>query len=262
MGVAETLVASGRLDPEALVRNLARNCDVGRGYGMGTRRALEAATRGQDWQSVRYTSWPSGSKGNGGAVRVAPIACFYAGDPGALVDAADASAVVTHAHIEARTGARLFALATAHALRSPSPEGLGASELLASLRGHAARVPKYVRRLDDIKALLQQPSVSAEEAARTIGHRVLAVESVSLALYAFLRWHTSFEEAVINAIALGGDTDSIGAMTGSMAGALHGVRAIPARWLSCLENGPRGRDYAVLLAERLFDASTSHHKNG
>jgi hypothetical protein len=45
-----------------------------------------------------------------------------------------------------------------------------------------------------------------------------------------------FEEALIDVINLGGDADTAGAILGAMAGAYHGVEAIPQRWLVGLQN--------------------------
>ena len=45
----------------------------------------------------------------------------------------------------------------------------------------------------------------------------------------------SFEKALVMAVNLGGDTNTIGAITGSMAGVLYGVRNIPSRWMSKLK---------------------------
>ncbi len=44
----------------------------------------------------------------------------------------------------------------------------------------------------------------------------------------------SFEDAVIVAVNLGGDADTIGAITGGLAGALYGYSAIPGKWLETL----------------------------
>ena len=44
----------------------------------------------------------------------------------------------------------------------------------------------------------------------------------------------SFEEAVVLAVNLGDDADSVGAVTGQLAGALYGMSGIPARWLEQL----------------------------
>lgn len=46
----------------------------------------------------------------------------------------------------------------------------------------------------------------------------------------------SFEEAVLKAVNLGGDTDTIGAITGTLAGALYKVESIPKKWLNKLAN--------------------------
>ena len=51
---------------------------------------------------------------------------------------------------------------------------------------------------------------------------------------------------------LGGDSDTIGAMTGAIVGAYYGARALPQRWLDTLENGEKGRDYVTSLADQLF----------
>jgi ADP-ribosyl-[dinitrogen reductase] hydrolase len=46
---------------------------------------------------------------------------------------------------------------------------------------------------------------------------------------------SSFEDAVVRAVNRGGDADTIGALTGQLAGALHGARLIPARWMRRLD---------------------------
>jgi ADP-ribosyl-[dinitrogen reductase] hydrolase len=45
----------------------------------------------------------------------------------------------------------------------------------------------------------------------------------------------NFEEALVQAVNLGGDTDTIGAITGGLAGAIYGAQAIPQRWRSALD---------------------------
>ena len=68
------------------------------------------------------------------------------------------------------------------------------------------------------------------------------------AIYSFLTAPGSFTQAVLNAISLGGDTDTIGAMTGAIAGACLGIESIPVTWRNNLENRP----YIEELAERLY----------
>ena len=63
----------------------------------------------------------------------------------------------------------------------------------------------------------------------------------------------SFEEAVVRAVNMGGDADTAGAVTGALAGACWGIRAIPGRWLGALRDGPALLD----LARDLWLASRS-----
>jgi ADP-ribosyl-[dinitrogen reductase] hydrolase len=59
------------------------------------------------------------------------------------------------------------------------------------------------------------------------------VDSLLCALWAFLR-HDTFEEAVVAAINLGGDADTIGAICGGLAGVYWGYNQIPSRWVEAL----------------------------
>jgi ADP-ribosylglycohydrolase len=66
---------------------------------------------------------------------------------------------------------------------------------------------------------------------------------------------------VVAAVALGDDADTVGCVTGAIAGAMHGVEAIPERWVSAVHGSVEGaagvdRYDAVRLrstAERLFE---------
>ena len=59
------------------------------------------------------------------------------------------------------------------------------------------------------------------------------VDSFAAALHCIYTTR-SFDEAVIKAVNLGGDADTIGAITGGLAGALYGYDAIPKQWISTL----------------------------
>lgn len=59
------------------------------------------------------------------------------------------------------------------------------------------------------------------------------VDSLAAALHCIYKTKT-FEDAVVKAVNLGGDADTIGAITGGLAGAMYGFEAIPERWVSCL----------------------------
>ncbi|KAA6216775.1 ADP-ribosylglycohydrolase family protein [Streptomyces filamentosus] len=66
-----------------------------------------------------------------------------------------------------------------------------------------------------------------------------------------LRTTATFEEALAAAVDLGGDTDTVAAVTGMLAGAVHGAGAIPARWTTALHVPLPGFGDRVLRADDL-----------
>ena len=62
-----------------------------------------------------------------------------------------------------------------------------------------------------------------------------AVSTLQAALWAF-ETTESFEDGLIAAVNLGGDSDSIGAVYGQIAGAYYGFDAIPARWVNAVKD--------------------------
>jgi ADP-ribosylglycohydrolase len=59
------------------------------------------------------------------------------------------------------------------------------------------------------------------------------VDSMKVALWSFMKCST-FEELLVKAVNFGGDTDTIGAITGGLAGAWYGIEGIPERWMDAL----------------------------
>lgn len=66
------------------------------------------------------------------------------------------------------------------------------------------------------------------------------VNSLACALKCVLTTH-SFKDAVVMAVNMGGDTDTIGAITGAIAGAMYGIDEIPKGWIKALDKGVLNR---------------------
>jgi ADP-ribosyl-[dinitrogen reductase] hydrolase len=73
------------------------------------------------------------------------------------------------------------------------------------------------------------------------------VDTLEAAAWSFLTTD-SFEEAVVKAANLGGDADTVAAVTGALAGAFYGYSAIPERWRDKLKDAERIRKTAISLA--------------
>ena len=77
------------------------------------------------------------------------------------------------------------------------------------------------------------------------------VDSLRAALHC-LYTTDSFEEAIVKAVNLGGDADTIGAIAGGLAGAIYGFSDIPKRWISALDGAVRDElDALSAVAKRV-----------
>lgn len=254
IGVAESLVEVGGFDGQDMARRFAENFESHRGYSRATRGVMRALQNGAPWNEVAPGRFGGqGSLGNGAAMRVAPVGLFYHDDPEALRRVAELQSIITHTHPLGGEGAALLAFAVARAAAHPPGVAFAPGAFLGELRAFVRPgPPNYPGHLAAIAELLgRQPPT--HEVVQTLGNDVTAPGSVPTAIYAFLAHPRSFPEAVLYAVRLGGDADTLGAMTGAIAGAFHGVEAIPAEWLDALENGPKGRDYVRQLAEALYE---------
>ncbi len=72
------------------------------------------------------------------------------------------------------------------------------------------------------------------------------VQSVPAAFTMFL-YSENFEDTVRNAIRMGGDTDSVAAMAGALAGSYYGIEGIPDSILDPLERAAEIRDIELRL---------------
>ena len=81
------------------------------------------------------------------------------------------------------------------------------------------------------------------------------VDTLEASLWSFLNTD-SFEEAVVGAVNLGGDTDTIGAITGSMAGIVYGKKEIPSRWLVKLKR----KEYIEEMSKNFVDVLKTNNK--
>ena len=256
IGVAEALVADGRIVEDTLVARFAANFDPDRGYGPSARRVIEAAREGGDWRHLAATLLPGGSLGNGAAMRSAPVGLTFRDDPGRLWVEAERSALPTHRHPIGIEGAQVIALAVAIALRGGP---FDRRAFFGELRGHA--VTEEFRRQLEIAGEL-----SADDSVAPFGSTLRADESVVTALACFAAAPDSFEDAVSRAIALGGDTDTVAAMAGAVSGAFLGVGALSAAAAGDAGGRAAGpplhrvaRDAARVGVIRCTDCAFAHH---
>lgn len=196
IAVGEALLAVG---PEATVQEIEE----------------AVVTNMQDWgkrypyagYGGRFRYWlrernpkPYGSYGNGSAMRVSAAGWLY-DSLERTREVARATANVTHNHPEGIKGAEATASAIYMARNESSKE---------EIKEYIEREFHYNldRTLDEIR-----PGYHMDETCQ---------RTVPAAIIAFLE-SKDFEDAIRNAVSLGGDTDTLGAITGSIAEAFYGI---------------------------------------
>jgi poly(ADP-ribose) glycohydrolase ARH3 len=127
IGLAESLIEKGRIDPQHLGRIFSENFErePWRGYASGPPAIfIQVERRGITFtEAARGLFGGTGSLGNGAAMRIVPLGLFFHQHPD-IYEQACASAQVTHAHPVGMDGAAVQALAVARATRlNPGQEG-------------------------------------------------------------------------------------------------------------------------------------------
>jgi poly(ADP-ribose) glycohydrolase ARH3 len=268
LALAEHLISTGgTVDQDTLATDLARTWahDPNRGYGQGAATVLARIKQGMPWsQAAGELFNGQGSYGNGAAMRVAPIGLVPGLGLSAVAARARRSAAVTHAHPHAIDGAAVQAAAVAITARSNPAAPINPDEFVACLAAHA-HTPEFRKALQRIIPLLRQDPDPAQVAAE-LGNDITATGSVPAAVAAFLRTPQDATAAIRFAVNLGGDTDTIAAMTGALIGARLGERSLPAAWQQRLEAAARISIVATSLADLSTggrrdtpDAGHSHH---
>ena len=253
IGVAESLVACKGFDGNHMAERFIRNFErePWRGYGWGPPRIFTMIRSGRRWDEMLDRElYPGGSYGNGAAMRVAPVGLYCHDDPEKLREVAYALGKITHSNELALEGAALQGYAIALAVRA-GPSGIKKDDVLKELM-ELARGKMYQDKLKTMGKLLDR-DVKKAEVVKELGNGIEAINSVPTAIYSFL-CNEDFEHAVVYAVSLGGDADTIAAMSGAVAGACYGIEGIPRKWRKGLEN----REYIEKLARELGNAKKEY----
>ena len=149
------------------------------------------------WLEEKSTE-PYGSYGNGSAMRVSPVA-WYADSLEEAIDFAKASAEITHDH----------------------PEGIKGAVVTAGA-AYLARTGATMEEIGDFVSEYYKIDFTLDEIRPTYRFNETCQNTVPQAIQAFLE-SCSFEDAIRNGISVGGDSDTLCAICGAIAGAYYGI---------------------------------------
>ncbi|MBA3293170.1 MAG: ADP-ribosylglycohydrolase family protein [Geodermatophilaceae bacterium] len=207
-------------------------------------RSVLASGRPWDVAAAEHFARTGHAAGNGSLMRTTPAAVFFApAGREATMDAARRISALTHGDPAAGEGCAIL-----HELVRVALDG---GDPLAALPDALAAVaPEHRGKWESVLAATWRPSDATESNGAvwpTLGSAVWA-----------LRKAGSLAEGMRLVLDLGGDTDTVAAVTGGLLGAVYGIAGIPMRWTSVLNGAVPGYadrtwDLAALqqLAERL-----------
>ena len=141
------------------------------------------------------------------------------------------AAKLTHGHPTGYLAAGAFAAVIAEvAVGKPLLEATRlVQEILLGLSDHEETLQAL-----DSALHMANVGTTPENAIPMLGEGWVAEEALAISLYCALS-APNLEGGIINVVNITGDSDSTGAITGNLLGAMHGTSAIPQRWLEVLE---------------------------
>jgi ADP-ribosyl-[dinitrogen reductase] hydrolase len=172
--------------------------------------------------------------GNGAIMRLQAVPLFFGRLHYDIVaEFCALSSTTTHLHPICQDTCRVLGVLIWRAIKGKSKE-----KILEPVKGEFTLHPSVEKILSKKEYQQGKPYVNGE------GHTVKSLES---ALWAFDK-SESYEHGVLLAVNLGGDTDTIAAIYGQLAGAFYGYQDIPQKW----KDGLVKHDLILSTANKLF----------
>lgn len=182
------------------------------------------------------------ANGNGALMRIMPV-CLFAYEKQKAAGMTDAEAIalidsvsaLTHNHLRNRIACGLYYFITREILDGKADERGLFDCLQAGLdkgfsfyeadEGNETELSFYAR-LRSLAALRE----TAEASIKSSGY---VVDTIEAAVWSLVRTK-SFSDALLTAVNLGDDSDTVAAIAGGLAGLYYGYDSIPREWLSAI----------------------------
>ena len=224
--MAESIIAEGGYDSFAVMQDYVdwmvrgHNSPNGTCFDIG----IQTARALRQFRAIPAIAESTESAGNGTIMRLAPaVIASHDSPPDEAARLFEISARDTHNSDLAAEATVLFGMILRNLM-----EGTSFRESLVL----AAETTERHLKERGLPSQLVAETVYAfdDEAANNSG---FVIPSLGTAIWA-VRSTDTFEDAVLTAVNLGDDADTVAAITGQMAGALYGAGAIPEEWVADL----------------------------
>ncbi|SHK73315.1 ADP-ribosylglycohydrolase family protein [Desulforamulus aeronauticus] len=193
--------------------------------GRATRRAMENLLDGIEPLQAGLTD--ERSNGNGSLMRILPAALYFAKvEDREMIKRICEISCITHAHPRSQLACCLYALIVKELLAGKDPASaynkMREKTVTLVAGNHLAdELPHFKRVIDGTLPKLPEVEINS-------GGYV--VDTLEAAIWCLLN-NNNFTDTLLAAVNLGEDTDTVGAVTGGLAGVYYGYNSIPQEWL-------------------------------
>jgi len=216
--VASSLIRKKGVNITDIAASLLKNRDYIPKMGPTTLSAISRLEKG----NLNYFSKEGTT--NGAAMRAPPIGWIIESkNLKNLCNKVYLSSSITHGISVAISGACAIAGAVSTAI-----DGYGFDQILENAL-HAADIGGEFGIKDDLSNRLLKNRMESLLKSNKITSSIETADTVPI-VFKMLSEELGFKETLVNAVSLGGDTDTIAAMTGSIMGARVGLGGIPSSW--------------------------------
>jgi len=208
--------------------------------GLMTADAISEYQAGTSWRDAGREVWQrraeGSNAGNGSIMRCAPHAIAFAENLDALDTVSGQSSAITHHDPRCQYGCTILNHTIAGYVRGDSDP---LSDAITRVDGDAPG--------ELVETIRLVPDIVDDEQLENTGY---VVHTLQTSLHDALTADTA-EDAIVTSVNRGGDTDTLGAVTGAVAGARFGADALPNRWVETIQY----REDLELLGQALATTS-------
>lgn len=262
---AEALIKGNGFNIDYFIREYVNWLDdppIGPGYGCIS--SIRKLKYGVHWKQAA-----SNSGGNGTTMRISPIGLFYCKDPKGLKSSALESSLITHSHPAASAGAIVIASAIAYLIEKNPEDGFSIDEffdvIVNSISNSQDEIwEEFIKILYKLKSNLNMPIDSGlikfsqagvkspyfiEQYLGKAFVHPYTISTVICSIFIFLKRMTSFKECILELATAGGDSDTVGAIGGSLAGVYFGLQNITPDLIKLVKNNKQ----VLRISEELYN---------
>ena len=198
------------------------------------------------------------SNGNGSLMRILPISLYLHYNNNPMFDVINNISSMTHAHIYSIFSCIIYSILIDEYLKEFNMRKayLNMQQIIKNLLEN--NDSQLLTDSNDLKQkfnriIYNDISILNEEDIKSTGY---VIDSLEACIWCTLNTN-NYKEAVLKAINLGDDTDTIGALTGALAGLIYGYKSIPEEWINVLKK----KDYLNDLTEKYTKLILSERKD-